>query len=151
MKAYFRRLLDHMSWADGLVLDRLAAHPHLHREIELLSHVLGAERVWIARLLGEDASAVAVWPKLTVEECRVAIAEMGERWRGYLDGLDEGVAGGVRYSRQDGTEYTNSVQDVLTHVFIHGAYHRGQIAQGVRESGYEPVSTDFINFARAGG
>ena len=40
--------------------------------------------------------------------------------------------------------------DILTHVTMHGAYHRAQIAAAVRESGGEPAYTDFIHAARQG-
>jgi uncharacterized damage-inducible protein DinB len=36
----------------------------------------------------------------------------------------------------------------LMHVALHGAYHRGQIAQVIRQGGGEPVNTDFITFQR---
>jgi len=40
------------------------------------------------------------------------------------------------------------VQDILTHVLLHSAYHRGQIASQVRSSGEQPPYTDFIHAAR---
>jgi uncharacterized damage-inducible protein DinB len=39
---------------------------------------------------------------------------------------------------------------VLTHVVLHGAYHRGQIAADLRAAGLEPPYTDFIEAARRG-
>jgi uncharacterized damage-inducible protein DinB len=38
---------------------------------------------------------------------------------------------------------------VLLHVVSHGAYHRGQIASDLRNSGGEPVLTDFIHWVRS--
>jgi uncharacterized damage-inducible protein DinB len=42
------------------------------------------------------------------------------------------------------------VEDVLTHVLFHSAYHRGQIALQMRASGAEPAYTDFIHAVRKG-
>jgi uncharacterized damage-inducible protein DinB len=42
------------------------------------------------------------------------------------------------------------VQDVLTHVVLHSAYHRGQIASQMRAGGEQPAYTDFIHAARQG-
>jgi len=46
--------------------------------------------------------------------------------------------------------WTSTVGDILTHVAMHGAYHRAQIAAAVRESGREPAYTDFIHAVRQG-
>jgi uncharacterized damage-inducible protein DinB len=42
------------------------------------------------------------------------------------------------------------VEDVLTHVLLHSAYHRGQIASQMRAGGEEPAYTDFIHATRQG-
>jgi uncharacterized damage-inducible protein DinB len=33
-------------------------------------------------------------------------------------------------------------------VALHGAYHRGQIAQLLRQNGAQPAATDYIGFVR---
>jgi uncharacterized damage-inducible protein DinB len=40
------------------------------------------------------------------------------------------------------------VIDILTHVVVHGAYHRGQIAKLLGRAGVAAVNTDYITFAR---
>jgi len=42
------------------------------------------------------------------------------------------------------------VEDILTHVTIHSAYHRGQIASDLRAAGQAPAYTDFIHAVRLG-
>jgi uncharacterized damage-inducible protein DinB len=37
---------------------------------------------------------------------------------------------------------------MLTHVTLHGAYHRGQIAASIRAGGDTPTATDYIAFIR---
>jgi uncharacterized damage-inducible protein DinB len=44
----------------------------------------------------------------------------------------------------------SAVQDVLTHVVLHSAYHRGQIASLMRAGGAVPAYTDFIHAVRQG-
>ena len=48
--------------------------------------------------------------------------------------------------------YNNGHQIVqtTTHVVIHSAYHRGQIASDVRASGGVPAYTDYIHAVRQG-
>jgi uncharacterized damage-inducible protein DinB len=38
----------------------------------------------------------------------------------------------------------------LTHVLLHSAYHRGQIASQMRGNGQTPAYTDFIHAVRQG-
>ena len=49
-----------------------------------------------------------------------------------------------------GQSWTSRVEDVLTHVLLHGAYHRGQIASALREAGLTPPYTDYIHATRSG-
>ena len=52
------------------------------------------------------------------------------------------------YKNSKGEAWTSSVLDVLTHVVMHSAYHRGQIASVMRAGGGTPAYTDFIHAAR---
>lgn len=61
---------------------------------------------------------------------------------------DDGLADGVAYRNSKGEFWTSSAGDILTHVVLHAAYHRGQIAAAVRGAGGEPAYTDFIHAVR---
>jgi uncharacterized damage-inducible protein DinB len=91
-----------------------------------------------------------VWPQLTLDECQ-SLAE--ENAAGYADLIaalgDHDLTAAIRYRNTKGDEFANTAIDILTHVVIHGAYHRGQIAKVLSRSGVLAVSTDFIIFARA--
>ena len=54
----------------------------------------------------------------------------------------------INYTNQHGLSYVTSVRDILFHLASHGAYHRGQVSIVLRESGLEPVNTDYITFVR---
>jgi len=54
----------------------------------------------------------------------------------------------VSYRNSAGHPYQSTVEDILLHVALHGSYHRGQIATLLRQSGSEPVLTDYIAFIR---
>ena len=49
-----------------------------------------------------------------------------------------------------GEPWTSSVEDILTHVVLHAAHHRGQVASGLRAAGHEPAYTDYIHAVRRG-
>lgn len=148
MKDYFQRLHQHMAWADTHVLQRLRnlTEP---RTLRLFAHLLAAEQVWLTRLQGKESAALEIWPELSLEECAALAEQNRAEYTRYLDALPEAhLASTVTYRNSKGTEFTTSVQDILTHVALHGSYHRGQIASAVRSAAAEPATTDFIAFVR---
>ena len=54
------------------------------------------------------------------------------------------------YTNSKGELWENRVLDVLSHVLLHSAYHRGQIALEIRRSGSAPAYTDYIHAVRQG-
>jgi uncharacterized damage-inducible protein DinB len=115
-----------------------------------MGHIVGAEYLWLARLRKEPAP-LPVWPDLPVEECAALLDDLSERWREYLGAAsDASLAQPVTYTNSKGEEWTSAADDILTHVTIHSAYHRGQIASDLRAVGYEPAYTDFIHAVRQG-
>jgi uncharacterized damage-inducible protein DinB len=53
----------------------------------------------------------------------------------------------VEYKNLSRKEFL-STRDILTHVAMHGTYHRGQIAAALRAADITPPNTDFITFVR---
>lgn len=149
MKAILQRLFDHLHWADQLAIAAVrdgAERSGTSRA--LLAHVLGAEHVWLARLEGR-AATVSVWPDCSVDECVTLSAELRAAYAKYLDALDETtLALPVHYRNSAGVAFESRVDDILTHVALHGAYHRGQVALALRQEGARPNPTDYIAFVR---
>jgi uncharacterized damage-inducible protein DinB len=54
------------------------------------------------------------------------------------------------YTNTKGEDWANTVGDILTHVLLHSAYHRGQVAAEVRAAGLTPALTDYIHAVRQG-
>ena len=148
---HLRRLFTYDEWANRETLRLLnAAEPPLARSQKLLAHVLAAEDLWLHRLLA-DRSPVEVWPALTLEQCEARQGELARRWRGYLEGLaPEKLSERIAYVNSKGEPWESAVEDVLLHVVMHSAYHRGQMASDMRASGHTPAYTDFIHCIRQG-
>ena len=149
MSTYMTKLLDHLAWADRLVLDglRSSAQPH-PRALALYAHVVGAEHVWLSRIR-ERAPRVAVWPELWLDEAEALAAENVAGLRALLAGLaPEDLGREIAYRTSAGDAFRSTIEDILLHVALHGAYHRGQIALVVRDAGGEPRPTDYVAFAR---
>jgi uncharacterized damage-inducible protein DinB len=144
-----RRLWAHAVWADELLLTALSTSggepPEALREYQ---HLLGADAVWLARLEGRP-STVAVWPELTLDETRALSGEVRSGYAAYLDGLNaELLDSAVAYRNSIGQSFTTPVVDIVTHVALHGQYHRGKINLMLRQSALAPAPTDFIAFVR---
>jgi uncharacterized damage-inducible protein DinB len=147
-RALLRSLYDHLAWANTRVLDALRASPGLDpHTLEQFAHVLGAEHVWLSRILG-DPPRVAVWPSLSVDEC-ANLAEENQRWFArILDASDQALDRVVTYTNSAGDTFTSSLVDILLHVAMHGSYHRGMMSILTRRSGGVAAPTDYIAFVR---
>jgi uncharacterized damage-inducible protein DinB len=148
---YLRREFSYNAWANREVLAAIrSAGDESARSLQLMSHILGAERVWYERLKQQPQS-VPVWPEPNLAWCDAEAAILERLWREYLELITAGdIAQPISYKNTKGEEWTSMIADVLTHVALHSAYHRGQIASHMREIGQTPANTDFIHCVRQG-
>jgi uncharacterized damage-inducible protein DinB len=148
---YLRRQFAYDNWANREVLAglRVSARPPA-RTVQLLAHILSAERLWLERLKQQPQS-LPVWPEFNLDQCESQVAKLASIWPDYFAELSPAkLAEKITYKNSKGEPWTSSVQDVLTHVVLHSAYHRGQIASQMRAGGEQPAYTDFIHAVRQG-
>ncbi|MGB8835092.1 MAG: DinB family protein [Candidatus Sulfotelmatobacter sp.] len=149
---HFRRQFSYDLWANGEVLSRITqVQPESSvRSLQLLAHIVSAERLWLERIRHQPQT-LPVWPELNVERCQEHIAELTRLWKEYFAGLAlADLMEEIAYKNSKGESWSNTVHDILTHVLLHSAYHRGQIANVIRSSGAIPAYTDFILALRQG-
>jgi uncharacterized damage-inducible protein DinB len=113
-------------------------------------HLLIAEREWLHRLEeNRDTTGFDFWPGLSLSDCEALAGENETAYAALLERLAApDLARTASYRNSKGVAYTTSYLDILTHVAFHSAYHRGQVAAAVRESGGEPAYTDYIAWER---
>ena len=155
--ARYRRMLDAETWANALSLESLKTIPaaarggeEYVRALQLLPHNQLARAVWLSRLTSSSHERPSDWfPAWTLEETAAACARNDAAWGSYLSLLaDADLASEIEYVSSEGQAYRSRVDDVLTHVFQHSAYHRGQLARIVSRCGGQRASTDYIGFTR---
>jgi uncharacterized damage-inducible protein DinB len=148
---YLRRQFAYNDWANREVLAALGARSvSTSRPRQLLAHILSAERLWLERIL-KHSQTLPVWPDFSIDQCETQVSEVASLWNKYLGQLSSvTLSESVAYQNSQGETWTNTVQDILTHVVLHSAYHRGQIASQMRATGEQPAYTDFIHAARQG-
>jgi len=141
------RLFAYDDWANGEVATHLRTIGTPPAALRLLSHIIGAQWIWLARLNSEHPK-MAVWPELTLDGVEKELDALRDAWHGVSDRAIHGRS--IEYHNTKGERHTSRVNDVLMHVIMHGAYHRGQIATLVRQGGATPAYTDFIHATREG-
>lgn len=150
MMRHFRRLFAYDDWANREAVESLRMAAPSPRSLELMAHIVAAEWLWLSRLK-QEKRAVVVWPELTRDQCAARVADLAPLWRDYLSALAPPTPSQrIEYTNTKGESWTNAVEDILTHVVMHSAYHRGQIATDLRASGNTPAYTDFIHCIRRG-
>ena len=150
----FQRMFDYDSWANRECLVAMSAAEGVPAEaVGRMAHILSAQKLWLERLRNEPQST-PVWPTSTIEDCLARVEEMREAWRNYIalrtPSTSASFAAKIEYRNSKGEPWSSRVEDVLTHVLFHSAYHRGQVALQMRACGLTPAYTDFIHAVRQG-
>lgn len=143
-------MLQWMAWADRRTIAAVAGCAGAQfATLPLLSHMMAAEHVWLARLEGRSPR-LSVWPTLTIAECEALAAENAAGYVAYVERLsDDGFNEIIEYQTQKGDRFVTAVIDILTQIITHGPYHRGQIAKIIGRAGSPAPETDYIHYVRS--
>ena len=151
--------LDYSRWASARLLDAVATLPEsdLRRDfgtahksiIGTLAHVYRGDRIWLARVLGDDPQTL---PEAAGEDLAAlgpAMSAASDGWLDWVQALsDEDVMRALRYSDMKGNTWTTPLYQIVLHVVNHGTHHRGQAAGFLRALGQAPPPLDLIAYYR---
>lgn len=154
----FQTLYNYNRWANARVLEAAAKlNPEqytrdlsnsFHSIHDTLTHILGAEWIWLRRWLGESPKALlnpADFPDLAA--LRAKWLDVEREQMAFVNGLtDAQLNASVSYLNTKGQTWTYPLWQMLQHLVNHSSYHRGQVTTMLRQLGAEPVSTDFLLF-----
>jgi uncharacterized damage-inducible protein DinB len=145
-----KNMFEHLHWANQRILETLKNIEGENKQVNnLFSHILLAEHVWFTRLKGIDSSKLSIWAEVSLEVCAELVNRNNQNFNELLSSLSNSALNQiVSYRNSAGKEFNNTVRDILTHVGLHGQYHRGQINLLLRANEIEPVNVDFITFRR---
>jgi uncharacterized damage-inducible protein DinB len=120
------------------------------KALAIFGHMVAARRVWLFRLGIAPAPQGSLFPENPdLDDTASQWRETADLWNSYLGSLtDEDLFKNFEYQSIDGGRFRNQIEDVLTQLFGHSSYHRGQIAMLVRSAGGKPAITDFIYWCR---
>jgi uncharacterized damage-inducible protein DinB len=125
------------------------SRPEYAKALGVFGHVQQATYLWLSRVGGIGPRPFAMFPEWAVEQTVADAAMVHEAWGRFLEGLAEAdLARVVAYTSTEGVGYQSTLGEIVTHVFNHATYHRGQIALLVTALGGQRATTDFIAFTR---
>lgn len=148
----FRRWYEYEKDCNAKVLAMLESvpadrrgEPAFARAVAKTAHLIAARHNWLSRLGVIAEAPVGFSPAWGHADLPGKFAEVESRWTAYLAGLDEAkLAASFEWVGYDGKRRRWRLMDLLTQVFGHAWYHRGQVAMLVKDLGGTPVDTDFI-------
>ena len=160
-----RHVFDYTEWANGLALNAAAglAEENLRRDFNIshgsilgtLTHMAGAEWIWLERWHGHSPPKKEAWSLWTNEACP-DLATLNERWRDVVDRrarfiseIDESrLAADLPFKLLSGDPSSLPLVDQMQHVANHATMHRGQVVGMIRQLGLAPPATDLLFYLR---
>ena len=148
MKKQLTTLLEYEKWANARILDALAQLKETDEKcLEIMAHILLVQAVWYSRM--DDKAAPPVWAKKSLNECRETYTVNNMLLAAFMAKQnDDALARTVKYQNTKGEKFNNSVTQILTHLFNHSTYHRGQIVERLKGKLPAMPVTDYIVFLR---
>ena len=146
----FESLFRYTRWANDRVLDTMQKAAGVpERAVELFSHLLRTQDVWVGRVQGTDHANLAFWVDESLAACAERVEASDQRWKAVLKQKEmDDLGQPITYRNSKGTLFNTPLRDILTHVINHGTHHRAQIALVLREAGIAPPPTDYIFYVR---
>jgi uncharacterized damage-inducible protein DinB len=150
------RRFAYNGWANAAVYQSLEGQANAtpERAVAVFGHILAAERLWLGRLgliVRPEEIALPIWPTLPIHEYRAILDGLVASWPAMVAGfVRDGLDRVVSYRNSLGQDHSSTVGDILEHLLLHAAYHRGQVATLLGRAGMTSVYTDFIHWARSG-
>ncbi len=146
MKAFFKDIFEyHHHFNQTLMKQMIENEKKLsERIVLLLSHSINAHQIWNARITEKEK--LGVHQLHSLKECLKIDAE---NYKDSLKIIDErDLQEKIVYQNSKGKEFNNSIQQILFHIANHFSHHKGQIISDLKQSGVEPIVTDYIFYKR---
>jgi uncharacterized damage-inducible protein DinB len=152
---------NHLAWANARLVESLrrlsdaeftrVIGPGLDSVCIKLTHAVDAEWIWLHRI------ATGLNDGDRPDNTRFKSLAAFLRWMAEVDAIRSTYAAGlteselvriVEYTNYAGVRFAQPVREILQHMLMHAAYHRGQAVSGIRALGKQPPETDLIIFQR---
>lgn len=149
MRPYFTDLIKYNDWANHRVLATLTEAGDQKEATKLFSHLISAQIIWLNRIKDLPTSPFPLWEEYKLTELSTMTRESTTNWLNYIkehrmNTFEEMIF----YTTTKGDKKESTIREIITHVINHSTYHRGQIANILRQNNIEPPVTDYIAYCR---
>ena len=162
MKELLKQLAAYNVWAHQKIMETVLSLPEEKQLTEILSsftsiqktilHMWDAESIWWQRMkLHERFVRPSDNFKGTTRDVVNGLMSQSKLWEGWVDNVSEAMLEHVfEFRNQKKEQIKMPIWQMLTHVFNHGTYHRGQLVNMLRQVGVEKIipQTDFSAWVR---
>lgn len=146
MKQYFLKLAEHEYWANLKVLEKIISLENIPpKAIELFSHIIAAQRIWIDRINGKE-TPINAWEVFEIEILLELLEINYSEIQQIID--KEDFERLISYKNSKGIAYLNTISQILTHLSLHASYHRGQVVTTIKPFTNDLPVTDFVAYYR---
>ncbi|HEX8047545.1 DinB family protein [Rhizobium sp.] len=135
MSTFLQKLYAYHAWANHDLFDKLGAldqeqhKTELHTALRLINHYYVVARIFAAHLTGAQHGYASdnTDETPTLGSLRAAVASSDQWYLDYLRGVSsEKLVERVPFTFTDGDKGYMTREEMLTHVALHGGYHRGE-------------------------
>jgi uncharacterized damage-inducible protein DinB len=146
--SFLEELFTYNNSVNKALIEAMTQHADQVSEkcVKLFSHILNAHQIWNYRI-DKKPNPFGVWQVHSLDQLQTIDTENHHHTLRILTtiGPDEITEYTFR-----GKVFRHPVRDLLFHAFNHATYHRGQIATEFRQTGLEPLATDYILYKTRG-
>jgi len=147
-KDYYISLFEYNKWANSQIAEVLAQSDEVPSKCKILFHHISATtETWLSRITEVDRHYNNLFEESDLKENSKTLTRLEDKWIEFLKNVKDLVTS-VKYKNTKGTEFENSLIDIISHLLTHNHYHRGQINLLLRQNEIEPVVTDYILYKR---
>jgi uncharacterized damage-inducible protein DinB len=150
-------LFEYKAWADTQLMEAVLAAKSLSATTEggyvtmIIRHFHTVDSIFKAHLLGVPHQYDSTNPgePATLSELQPRVREVDDWYVEYVRNVDEQALSqhlNIRFT--DGQQQLLTRSDMLVHVCLHAAGHRGQVALLLKKCGVEPPPDRFTNYLR---
>lgn len=162
MTSYLGTLARYNVWANRKIIDFVKKAGPAKAETTLISsfptihltllHIWDAQFIWYERLNGRSP---LTWPGKEfngdLNDLSDGLSRSSDDLVAYCDALtSDDLESSLTYHNTKGLSFENTRQEILSHLFNHGTFHRGQVVTMLRNTGFTDLEqTDLIEYYRA--
>jgi uncharacterized damage-inducible protein DinB len=148
MKTFFNQLFEYNRHMNNELIRAMVQHKSTVSEKSLtwMNHILNAHELYNCRIEPAGYQPPAPWDMRPLEELATINENNFQVSLGIVRLYDFDTV--ILYTTMKGTPMENTVGDILFHMVNHSTYHRGQIAADFRNTGLEPLVSDYVFYRR---